>query len=297
MLCTHQGRPQMQGAPLFLVLCAPCDRAQTGSRPCPVPPSSRARSVQGALLLGLFNISHVVETSLSRRAQGDLTSLYDQIPSTAVIVALLASGAPDMSTASTRPASDVPVGAHMLVRPGQQVRSRRVSTLPNIRAVGLAGLERAPGCACRTARSAGCAVSFVMHRVYHVGNSRGQWLALMMSLWTTAVCQITKEYLFDLGSVRQAPDHSTRACAQCSVVPCRLVISPPSPPVPVPGGAGCHGDCRSLPCKLVGHTTGPKLTAPGSNPLGSVHRLGVPTSPLSTRRLARTRLMGCHLIL
>ena len=142
----------------LLVFCAPCDRTQTGSCPSPVPPGSRDRSVQGALLLGLFNISHVVETSLSRRAQGDLTSLYDQIPSTAVIVALLASGAPDMSTASTRPASDVPVGAHMLVRPGQQVCSRRVSTLPNIRAVGLAGLERAPGCACRTARSAGCAV-------------------------------------------------------------------------------------------------------------------------------------------
>ena len=77
--------------------------------------------LQGALLLGLFNISHVVETSLSRRAQGDLASLYDQIPSTAVVVDLLPSGAPDMSTAATQLASEVLVGAHMLVRPGQQV--------------------------------------------------------------------------------------------------------------------------------------------------------------------------------
>ena len=99
--------------------------------------------VQGALLLGLFNISHVVETSLSRRAQGDLASLYDQIPSTAVVVDLLPSGAPDMSTAATQPASEVLVGAHMLVRPGQQVscpgceQDTDISLMPALRAASV----------------------------------------------------------------------------------------------------------------------------------------------------------------
>ena len=98
------------------LLQSPHYPAQTCSPPLTVPDV-----LQGALLLGLFNISHVVESQLSRRAQGDLTSLFDQIPSTAVVVDLLPNRAPDMSTASTQPASSVPVGAHMLVRPGQQV--------------------------------------------------------------------------------------------------------------------------------------------------------------------------------
>ena len=71
--------------------------------------------------MGLFNISHVVETSLSKRAQGDLRSLFDQIPDSAAVVELLPGGAPDLASARWMPAKDVPVGSNMLVRPGDQV--------------------------------------------------------------------------------------------------------------------------------------------------------------------------------
>lgn len=85
-----------------------------------LPPAYSA--AQGALLLVLFQTSHVVEHRLTERAQGNLAALYDTMPKAAVLVQLAPGGGPDLATAQRVRAADVPVGACMLVKPGEQVR-------------------------------------------------------------------------------------------------------------------------------------------------------------------------------
>jgi cation transport ATPase len=79
-------------------------------------------AAQGALLLVLFNVSHALEHALTERAQGDLAGLLERAPQTAALVTLRADGAPDLAALTHARAADVPVGACMLVRPGEQVR-------------------------------------------------------------------------------------------------------------------------------------------------------------------------------
>lgn len=83
-----------------------------------------ALSPQGALLLVLFNASHALEHALTERAQGSLTSLLESAPQTAALVPLRPDGSPDLAAVSQARAADVPPGACMLVRPGEQVRTR-----------------------------------------------------------------------------------------------------------------------------------------------------------------------------
>ena len=45
-----------------------------------------ARAVQGALLLALFTISHTLEHYLTERAQGDMSSLFSQVPKQATLI-------------------------------------------------------------------------------------------------------------------------------------------------------------------------------------------------------------------
>ena len=80
-------------------------------------------AVQGALLLVLFQVSHTLEHSLTDRAQASLQALFASIPTEAVLVDLLPSGAPNLASAATVKASDVQVGQHALVKTGEQVHA------------------------------------------------------------------------------------------------------------------------------------------------------------------------------
>lgn len=77
--------------------------------------------MQGALLMVLFEGSHVLEHKLTDQAQGNLQALFDATPENAVLVELNSEGSPDMSHLQTAKARDVAVGSNMLIRPGEQV--------------------------------------------------------------------------------------------------------------------------------------------------------------------------------
>lgn len=78
-------------------------------------------ALEGALLLVLFQTSHVVEHLLTDRAQGNLAALYDAMPKEAVLVGMGPDGRPDLASARRVLAADVAVGDCMLVKPGEQV--------------------------------------------------------------------------------------------------------------------------------------------------------------------------------
>ncbi|KAK9804935.1 hypothetical protein WJX73_000710 [Symbiochloris irregularis] len=82
---------------------------------------SMGHAGEGALLLALFTISHTLEHVLTERAQGDLSSLFDQVPSHATLVPMRRDNTPDFGKEYTALTSEVELGAHMLVRPGEQV--------------------------------------------------------------------------------------------------------------------------------------------------------------------------------
>ncbi len=77
--------------------------------------------MQGALLMVLFEGSHVLEHKLTDQAQGNLQALFDATPESAVLVELNPEGSPDMSRLQTAKARDVAAGSNMLIRPGEQV--------------------------------------------------------------------------------------------------------------------------------------------------------------------------------
>lgn len=77
--------------------------------------------VQGALLLVLFEGSHVLEHKLTGEAQGNLQALFDATPEHATLVGLNQDNSPDMTKLQKAKARDVAVGSHMLIRPGEQV--------------------------------------------------------------------------------------------------------------------------------------------------------------------------------
>lgn len=77
--------------------------------------------MQGALLLVLFQVSHVLEHKLTHQAQGNLQSLFDAAPEHATLVQLHPDGSPDMTQLEKAKAKGVAVGSNMLVRPGEQV--------------------------------------------------------------------------------------------------------------------------------------------------------------------------------
>lgn len=81
----------------------------------------QAVDVQGALLLALFTISHTLEHYLTERAQGDMSSLFDQVPARATLVQLRRDGSPDLAQESSVPTASLSIGQHVLVRPGEQV--------------------------------------------------------------------------------------------------------------------------------------------------------------------------------
>ena len=79
---------------------------------------------QGALLLVLFQLSHALEESLTAKASGSLASLLERAPQTATLIDFSpgSNGAePDFSKLKEERAGEVPVGAQMLVRPGELV--------------------------------------------------------------------------------------------------------------------------------------------------------------------------------
>lgn len=76
---------------------------------------------EGALLLLLFRTSHLLEEQLTERAAGSLERLFAAVPSTATAVELDPTGGPDMASARVVPARGVALGAHVLIRPGDQV--------------------------------------------------------------------------------------------------------------------------------------------------------------------------------
>lgn len=77
--------------------------------------------LEGALLLVLFQTSHVVEHLLTDKAQGNLQALYDAVPDTAALVDLDSQGAPLMGSLRHVSASEVGVDDCMWVKPGEQV--------------------------------------------------------------------------------------------------------------------------------------------------------------------------------
>lgn len=78
-------------------------------------------TIEGALLLVLFQVAHSVEHKLTERATGDLKSLFDSVPDSATLIDLTSDGSPDMDSQQVMKAADVDIGAHMLVKPGEQV--------------------------------------------------------------------------------------------------------------------------------------------------------------------------------
>ena len=70
----------------------------------------------------LFNVSHAVEHLLTDRAQGNLASLLEKAPQTAIVLQATSDGQPDFARKQSVRAEDVSVGSLMLVRPGEQVR-------------------------------------------------------------------------------------------------------------------------------------------------------------------------------
>ena len=76
---------------------------------------------QGALLLVLFEGSHVLEHKLTEEAQGNLQALFDATPEHATLVELNQDSSPDMTKLQKAKARDVTVGSNMLIRPGEQV--------------------------------------------------------------------------------------------------------------------------------------------------------------------------------
>uniref|UniRef100_A0A383V263 P-type ATPase A domain-containing protein n=1 Tax=Tetradesmus obliquus TaxID=3088 RepID=A0A383V263_TETOB len=76
---------------------------------------------EGALLLLLFRVSHLLEDRLTERAAGSLQRLFDSVPDTASMVEVDDGGAPRVATTQQVPAESVALGQHVLVRPGEQV--------------------------------------------------------------------------------------------------------------------------------------------------------------------------------
>lgn len=82
-------------------------------------------AAEGALLLSLFATAHAVEDRATKHAQGDLRALWDSVPTQANLISESGSdeelGEPDMVSARRISATDVPVGALLLVKAGEQV--------------------------------------------------------------------------------------------------------------------------------------------------------------------------------
>jgi len=78
-------------------------------------------AMEGALLLLLFNLSHVLEDWLTAAARGNLNSLFDGVPTSATLVDVGLSGQPDSASERTVPADSVNVGQYILVKAGQEV--------------------------------------------------------------------------------------------------------------------------------------------------------------------------------
>ncbi|KAF6263311.1 hypothetical protein COO60DRAFT_1635329 [Scenedesmus sp. NREL 46B-D3] len=76
---------------------------------------------EGALLLLLFRVSHLLEDRLTERAAGSLQRLFDSVPDAASVVEVDEGGAPRTATTQQVPAESVALGQHVLVRPGEQV--------------------------------------------------------------------------------------------------------------------------------------------------------------------------------
>ncbi len=85
--------------------------------------ADECRIAQGALLMVLFQVSHMVEHRLTERASGGLVSLLDSMPQGAHKLEVNDDGRPDMSSLHMVPASDMQPGQFLLVRPGEQVWS------------------------------------------------------------------------------------------------------------------------------------------------------------------------------
>lgn len=86
---------------------------------------------QGALLMVLFEGSHVLEHKLTDQAQGNLQALFDATPEHATLVDLNSDKSPDMAKLTGAKARDVAVGSNMLIRPGEQVTPPQATCLPN----------------------------------------------------------------------------------------------------------------------------------------------------------------------
>lgn len=54
--------------------------------------------LQGALLLLLFRVSHLLEDRLTEKAAGSLQRLFDSVPDSAALVEVEESGAPRVAT-------------------------------------------------------------------------------------------------------------------------------------------------------------------------------------------------------
>ena len=88
--------------------------------------------MQGALLLVLFQASHVLEHKRTDKAQGNLKSLFNATPEHAVLVELRSDGSPDMTNLTDAKARDIAVGSNMLVRPGEQVPASPCGLLQDV---------------------------------------------------------------------------------------------------------------------------------------------------------------------
>lgn len=111
-------------------------------------PDDTVMYVQGALLMVLFEGSHVLEHRLTDQAQGNLQALFDATPEHATLVELKPDKSPDMAKLQSAKARDVAVGSHMLIRPGEQVsQPQSLLSMPSTSASVCRALLRVQTCA------------------------------------------------------------------------------------------------------------------------------------------------------
>ncbi|GMH39781.1 hypothetical protein BSKO_07679 [Bryopsis sp. KO-2023] len=76
---------------------------------------------EGALLLLLFQGSHVLEDKFTKEAEYSLKGLLDSVPEQATLVKMTDRGSPDLAKVDPVKAEDVAIGSHVLILPGEQV--------------------------------------------------------------------------------------------------------------------------------------------------------------------------------
>jgi Cd2+/Zn2+-exporting ATPase len=77
--------------------------------------------LEGALLFVLFHMAHALEAKFVRAAHTSLTGLLDAVPATANVVVSGTDGNADWGSQKAIAVAEVPIGALVVVKPGEAV--------------------------------------------------------------------------------------------------------------------------------------------------------------------------------